>query len=82
MLKAMLSLYTVFAFWETGALEEILILIKWLYNCRILSELASKAPTPQDLGKSLLQHNLFSQGVLIILPNNQLDLFKYNLLVQ
>lgn len=82
MLKAMLSLYTVFAFWEIGALEEILILIKWLYNCRILSELASKAPAPQELGKSLLQYNLFSQGVLIILPNNQLDLFKYNLLVQ
>ena len=78
----MLSLYTVFAFSETGALEEIFILIKWLYNCRILSESESKAPTPQERGKSLLLDNLCSQGVLIILPNNQLDLLKYNLLVQ
>lgn len=82
MLKAMLSLYTVLAFSETGALEEIFILIKWLYNCRILSESESKAPTPQEWGKSLLLDNLCSQGVLIILPNNQLDLLKYNLLVQ
>lgn len=70
------------AFSERGALEVSLILIKWLCNSGILTKSESKTHIPQEMDKSLLLDNLFSQGVLIILPNNQLDLFNYNLLMQ